>query len=379
MIIRFEAGLTDEERSSALEKAGSDYVIEPRCCNVCGEQNATVAPSDFGKNDNNAPVSVIELTKFQCRLCGVYYNMCDECINDQYDHPSKTKCPWMYGCQDDNAAQYVFVKRRKNLIRYDAFGTQVCREYTEAETNIDEISAAMARGMADVLCTYHFPTEAAFLFYVYYVGDRNVTQMLDEARYLRGLVLARVIRPALRNNDIMDNVLRPFIQVETTERDWARFGILDHRNISDLWSYHITNIDSWQPELSKPYAEPKRRIYELSSWSEYQYYNNSLKQVFINFIRLDQSGTEDGKPLLLSFCWANGDEFHIRRRQETNDFEEVFIPFSIVTDDMWDDLPFCRFSRKPRFIHISQVRNKLYFKSENAVMCFVSRVQNVTE
>lgn len=382
MLIRFEAGLTEEERSSAfvnaIEKAGSaGYVVEPRCCNVCGGER----PCQSGdiRNDNNAPANVVKLTKFQCRLCGVYYNMCDECIDDQYENPERTKCPRKYGCRNNNVEPYIFITKPKNLVKYDAFGVQVCREYTDEETNLDEIGKVMARGMVDVLCTYYFPTEADFLFYVYHVKNHNDPDMKKEARYLRGLALAKVIRPAL-GNYVMDHVLKPIIQREVeTERDWARFGILDHKNISDLWSYHITNIDCCQPELlKKEYREPKRKIYELASWSEYQYYN-TVKRLFVDFIKLDQSGTEEGKPLMLSFCWANGDEFHIRRRyddEEADDeesFEEVFIPFSIVTNDMWEVPPFCRFSRKPRFIHSHQVHNDHHLKTEDAVMCFVSR------
>jgi hypothetical protein len=377
MLIRFEAICTEEERLSALEraieKAGpAGYIIEPRCCNVCGDERP--CPSgDFG-NDNNAPLSVIKLTKFQCRLCGVYYNMCDECIDDQYENPERTKCPRKYGCRNNNVEPYIFITKPKNLVKYDAFGVQVCREYTDDETTTDEIGKVMVRGMVDVLCTYYLPDAADFLFYVYHV--KNHPDMRKEARDLRGLALAKVIRPAL-GNYVMDHVLKPIIQREVeTERDWARFGILDHKNISDLWSYHITNIDCCQPELLKKlYGEPKRKIYELASWSEYQYYN-TVKRLFVDFIELDQSGTEDGKPLMLSFCWANGDEFHIRRRYEPNEndesFEEVFIPFSIVTD--WEVPPFCRFSRKPRFIHSRQVHNDYHLKTEDAVMCFVSRV-----
>lgn len=386
MLIRFEPGLTEEEREKALvqaiEKAGPDgYVVEPRCCNVCGEQQLKIVIANEGGNDNNAPEPELKLSKFQCRLCCVYYNMCDDCIDDQYEHYEQTKCPIGYGCRNDNEKPYIFITKSKNLSVYDSFGVNVCREYTVEELQIDEIQKVMARGMCDVLCTYAVPNKVDFLFYIYYVKDRNDPVMREKARFLRGYALLKHIRPAL-GKDIMNHVLRPIIQREVeTESDWARFGILYQKNISDLWTYHLTNLEFNQGEIKKAYVGPKRKIYEFASWSEYQFYGE-VKHVFIEFINIDQSGTEDGKPLMLSFCWANGDELHIRRRHEklecaNGSFEEVFIPFSIITDDMWDSPPFSRFSRKPRYIHSNKVRNGYHFKPGESVMCFISRTPDI--
>jgi hypothetical protein len=68
--------------------------------------------------------------------------MCDECIDDQYDNPSQNKCPDGYGCRPHKTA-HLFITKSKNLVEYDAFGTQVCREYTEDETNFDAIRATI--------------------------------------------------------------------------------------------------------------------------------------------------------------------------------------------------------------------------------------------
>lgn len=394
--IRFEPNLSCDERSigfaQAIEKAGPNgYVIEPLCCNYCGETNVAVATltntATLNNNNNDASFDATadatpkNLSTFQCRLCGVYYSMCSECVDDQYEHPAKTKCPIKYGCMyDDRAEPSVLIAKTKNLVYYDAFGRRVCREYTDEEASPDGIREALARGMADVLRT-NCAQSIRFLYYVYYVKGHNDPEMRAEARYMKGLVLAKVIRPAL-GSYIMNNVFKPILQsVVEREEDWARCDAIDEKNISDLWAYHMTNVDSNHPELKKHYKKPRRKIDELSSSSELKFYDDAIKCVFADFVELDQSGVHDGKPLLLSFCWANGDEFHIRRCYKEHDtriesFEEVFIPFSMLTDEMWEVAPFSRFSKTPRFMRHHRPPNGFnHLDPHDAVMCFISTVQ----